>query len=126
MSEDYRIVSRARGEPLPGRTFGVRVYVRLSGCPSRRWSRDPGARLIRELSGHAAVGHVRLNVNDVVQGDQIVLERVEASETTERAGALQRAVDAANRAGVDAPNQPENVTQGEADSIARDIAIRQP
>lgn len=53
-----------------------------------------------------------------VSCDQIVLEGVEASEATELAGALQRAVDAANRAGVDAPNQPENVTQGEADSIA--------
>ena len=126
MSEDYRIVSRARGEPLPEGRVGVRVRVRLSGCPSRRWSRDLGARLIRELSGHAAVGHLRLNVNDLVQGDQIVLEGVEASEATELAGALQRAVDAANRAGVDTPNQPGNVTQGEADSIARDIAVRQP
>lgn len=126
MSEDYRIVSRARGEPLPAGRVGVRVRVRLSGCPSRRWSRDLGARLIRELSGHAAVGHLRLNVNDLVQGDQIVLEGVEASEATELAGALQRAVDAANRAGVDTPNQPGNVTQEEADSIARDIAVRQP
>ena len=58
--------------------------------PSRRWSRDLGARLIRELSGHTAVGHLRLNINDVVQGDQIVLEGVEASEATELAGALQR------------------------------------
>ena len=126
MSEDYRIVSRARGEPLPAGCVGVRVRIRLSGCPSRRWSRDLSARLIRELSGHAAVGHLRLNVNEIVQGDQIVLEGVEASESSELTGALQRAVDAANQAGVDAPNQHGNVTQVEADAIARDIAFRQP
>ena len=38
MSEDYQIVSRARGEPLPEGCTGVRVRVQLSGCPSRRWS----------------------------------------------------------------------------------------
>ena len=51
MSEDYQIVSRARGEPLPEGCTGVRVRVQLSGCPSRRWSRDLAARLSRELVG---------------------------------------------------------------------------
>ena len=36
MSEDYQIVSRARGEPLPEGCTGVRVRVQLSGCPRRR------------------------------------------------------------------------------------------
>ena len=35
MSEDYLIVSRARGEPLPEGCTGVRVRVQLSGCPSQ-------------------------------------------------------------------------------------------
>jgi hypothetical protein len=105
MSEDYRIVGRFRGEPLPAGCVGVRVRVRLSGCPGRRWSHDLGARLVRELCGQAAVGHLRLNVNDLVLGDQIALDGVEASEATELAGVLQRAVDAANRASTDAPDQ---------------------
>jgi hypothetical protein len=126
MFEDYRIVGQPRGEPLPAGHIGVRVRVPLSGYPTRRWSLDLGSRLVRELAGHAAVGHLRVNVDDVVQGDQIVLEGVEASEATELAGALQRAVDSANRASTDAPNDSQNVTQGEADSIANDIAAGQP
>ena len=97
MSEDYRIVSRARGEPLPEGCTGVRVRLRLSGCPSRRWSRDFAAQLSRELVGHAAVGHLRVSVNDVVQGDQIVLEGVEQREAPALGHALQQAVDAGER-----------------------------
>ena len=73
MSEDYRIVE-VRGEPLAADRVGVRVRVQLSGCPSGRWSRDVSARLAGELVCHAAVGHLRLN--EIVQGDQIVLEGV--------------------------------------------------
>jgi hypothetical protein len=94
MSEDHRIVSRARGEPLPQGCAGVRVRVQLSGCPSRRWSRDLAARLSRELVGHAAVGHLRVNVNDLVQADQIVLEGVEAREAPVLGGALERSLTA--------------------------------
>jgi hypothetical protein len=72
MSEDHQIVSPAHGEPLPEGCTGVRVRVQLSGCPSRRCARDL-AWLSRELVGHAAVGHLRLNVDDIVQADQIVL-----------------------------------------------------
>jgi hypothetical protein len=60
MSEEYQIVSRARGEPLPEGCTGVRVRVQLSGCPSRRWSLDLAARLSQALVGHAGVGHLRL------------------------------------------------------------------
>ena len=45
MSEDYRIISPARGEPRALGQVGVCVRVQLSGHPSRRWSRDMGARL---------------------------------------------------------------------------------
>jgi hypothetical protein len=120
MSEDYRIVE-VRGEPLPAGGVGVRVCVRLSGCPSRRWSRDVIARLGNELVGHAAVGHLRLN--EIVQGDQIVLEGVEASEAPALAGALWRAVDAANQTGAGGQNSSANVAQEEADAIAEQIAL---
>jgi hypothetical protein len=127
VSEDYQIVSRARGEPLPEGCTGVLVRVQLSGCPSRRWSRDLAAGLSRELVGHAAVGHLRLNVNDIVQADQIVLEGVESSEAPVLGGALERAVDAANRAcAAGAPNPRQNVAQKEADGIARMIEVHQP
>ncbi|MGZ6692932.1 MAG: hypothetical protein ACXVHQ_36685 [Solirubrobacteraceae bacterium] len=126
MSEDYLIVSRARGEPLPEGCTGVRVRVQLSGCPSRRWSRDLAAQLSRELIGHAAVGHLRLDVNDIVQADQIVLEGVEQREAPALGDALERAVDAANRASTAVPNPPPNMAQEEADGIARTIEIHQP
>ena len=126
MSEDHQIVSQARGEPLAEGSTGVRVRVQLSGCPSPRWSRDLAARLSGELVGHAAVGHLRLNVNDLVQTDQIVLEGVEASEAPMLGGALERAVDATNRASApDAPNPPANVRQGEADRIASAIELHE-
>jgi hypothetical protein len=126
MLEDYRIVSRARGEPLPKGCTGVRVRLQLSGSPSRRWSRDFAARLSRELVGHAAVGHLRVNVNDVVQGDQIVLEGVERREAPALGDALEQAVDAANGASTGGPNPPPNVAQKEADGIARTIEVHQP
>ena len=126
MSEDYLIVSRARGEPLPEGCTGVRVRVQLSGCPSQRWSRDLAAQLSRELVGHAAVGHLRLDVNDIVQADQIVLEGVEQREAPALGDALERAVDAANRASTAVPNPPPNMAQKEADDIARTIEIDQP
>ncbi|MGZ6576629.1 MAG: hypothetical protein ACXVHJ_37325 [Solirubrobacteraceae bacterium] len=125
MSEDYLIVSRARGEPLPEGCTGVRVRVQLSGCPSQRWSRDLAAQLSRELIGHAAVGHLRLDVNDIVQADQIVLEGVKQREAP-LGDALEQAVDAANRASTAVPNLPPNMAQKEADGIARTIEIHQP
>ncbi len=126
MSEDYHIVGRARGEPLPEGCTGVRVLVQLSGCPSRRWSRDLAARLSQELVGHAAVGHLRLNVNDIVQADQIVLDGIEQREAPALGDALELAVDAANRASAEAPNPPPNTTRKEADVIARTIEVHQP
>jgi len=125
MSEDYQIVSRARGEPLPEGCTGVRVRVRLSGCPSRRWSRDLAARLSRELVGRPAVGHLRLNVNDIVQADQIVLDGVEQRDAPALGDALQRAIDAANRASTSVPSPPPNMARKTADGIARTIAVHQ-
>jgi hypothetical protein len=120
MSEHYQIVSDARGEPLPG-SVGVRVRIQLSGCPSSRWSRALRVNLSNELVGHAAVGHMRLN--DLVQGDQIVLEGVEASEAPTLAGSLRRAVEATNRAQIGEQNPTANAEQQEADAVAHQITL---
>ncbi len=121
MSEDYEIVEIG-GEPLPAGAVGLRVCVRLSGCPSSRWSRALTARLGNELVGHAAVGHLRLN--EIVRGDRIVLEGVEASEGPALAIALRQAIEATNKSsGSDGDSAP-NMSQEEADAIAQVIAAK--
>jgi hypothetical protein len=120
MSEHHQIVSDARGEPLPG-SVGVRVRIQLSGCPSGRWSRALRVNLSNELVGHAAVGHMRLN--DIVQGDQIVLDGVEASEAPTLAGSLRRAVEATNRAEIGEQNPTANTEQEEADAVAHQVTL---
>jgi hypothetical protein len=125
MAERHTIVSEARGEPLPSGQVGARLYVPLSGSPSGRWSRDLSARLTTELMGRSAVGHLRLN--DIVQGDHIVLEGVEESEAPNLADALQRAVEATNSACEDRLEQPnENMARDTADSIAQRIGGEAP
>ncbi len=121
MSEHHQILSDARGEPLPAGSIGVRVRIQLSGCPSSQWSHALRVNLSNELVGHAAVGHMRLN--DIVQGDQIVLEGVEASEAPTLAGSLRRAVEAANQAGIDEQNPTVNMAQEEADAVAHQITF---
>jgi hypothetical protein len=123
MSEDYRIVSPPRGEPRSLGDVGVQVRVQLSGRPSRRWSRDLGARLTRELVGHPGVAHLRVNVNELVSGDEIVLDGVEDREMPGLADALGRAIDAANRAAVDEVDRVPNVAQREADTVASHIPL---
>jgi hypothetical protein len=122
MTERHRIVGPATGEPLPDGRVGVRVRVPLSGCPSARWSRDLSARLTNELVGHPAVGHLRLN--QVVQGDQIVLEGVEEREARLLSSALAQAVTATNAECTAAPESAANVAQPRADAIAREIAVQ--
>ena len=123
MSEDYRIISRARGEPRSRGDVGVRVRVRLSGRPSRRWSLDLCARLATELIGHSGAAHLRVNVNELVQGNEIVLDGVEDRDTPALADALRRAVDAANRAAPGEAGRAPNVTQREADAVASHIPL---
>jgi hypothetical protein len=125
MSEAHHIVDLAHGEPLPAGRVGVRVRFLLSGSPSPRWSRDLRARLTVELTGHAAVGHLRLN--EIIQGDEIGLEGVESGEASNIAGAVERAVDAANHdcaAGKDI-DQSEHARQTEFSSIADEIRASQ-
>ncbi len=120
MAERHTIISEARGEPLPSGRVGVRLFVPLSGSPSARWSRDLSARLTTELTGRSAVGHLRLN--DIVQGDHIVLEGVEEREASNLADALRRAVDATNDACEDRPDPPnENMPRHTADAIAQRV-----
>ena len=125
MAERHTIVSEARGEPLPSGRVGVRLYVPLSGSPSGRWSRDLSARLTTELTGRSAVGHLRLN--DIVQGDHIVLEGVEELEASTLADALQRAVEATNDACEDRAEPPdENMPPHAADAIAQRMGVDAP
>jgi hypothetical protein len=127
MSEHHHIVELARGEPLPPGRVGVRVRFALSGSPSHRWSRVLRATLTQELAGHQAVGHLQLN--DIVQGQEIVLEGVESAEASTLAGAVERAVDAANDAAGDAGEHEDGPTrrirQREADDIAGEVRAGQ-
>ena len=129
MSEVHEIVGMARAEPMsPGRV-GVCVRFPLSGCPSPRWSRDMAAELTRELTGHPAVGHMRLN--NAVQGQEIVLEGVESEEAPTLAAAVERAVDAANDAssradGADADDDPTwDARQARADDVTSSVRASQ-
>lgn len=126
MSEDYRIISPPRGEPRSAGDVGVRVRVKLSGCPSRRWSRDLCARLTRELAGHPSAMHLRLNVDELVRADEIVLDGIEDRDTAGLADALRRAVEATNRASPAEPESAPNVSQGEADTVARHMRLDEP
>ena len=120
MSEDYRIVE-VRDEPLPASGAGVLVRARLSGCPSRRWSSAVSARLASELVGRAAVGHLRMD--ELVQGDEIALEGVEASEAPALADAVQRAVDATNQASAVVAHAPAvDAAQRDTHAVAERIA----
>jgi hypothetical protein len=122
MTERHSIIGPARGEPLPAGRIGVRLRIPLSGSPTPRWSRDLSARLTVEVTGHAAVGHLR--VNDIVQGQEIVLEGVEAGEAASIAGAVERSVDATNAACEDL-DQSENVPPAEAEAIATEVGASQ-
>jgi hypothetical protein len=121
MSEHYEIIGQPRGEPRAAGCVGVRVRVRLSGVPSRRWCHAFAGRLVTELTGHVPVGHLRINVSDIVQGDQIVLEGIERVEASAIAEPLRRAIDAANQASEVEPNRVRNVSQREADAVATQI-----
>ena len=121
MSEHHQIVSDASGEPQATGSVGVRVRIRLSGCPSPRWSQALRSNLSKELVGHTSVGHIRLD--GIVQGDEIVLEGVEASEAPTLAGSLQRAVDATNQAEIQEERPPRNMAQADADAVAEQITF---
>jgi hypothetical protein len=120
MSETHQIAGAPQGEPLAADRVGARVRVPLSGgAPSPRWSRALGAQLTNELSGHAAVGHLRLG--ELVQGTDLVLDGVEEREAPLLSHALQRAIDATNAACSDETLPSANVSRPEAEAIARKL-----
>ena len=116
MSETHQIAGAPRGEPLAAGRVGARVRVPLSGPPSSRWSRALGGQLAKELSGHTAVGHLRLG--ELVQGSDLVLEGVEECEATALGECLQRAVAATNAALEPEPSRSVNMPQTAAEAIA--------
>jgi hypothetical protein len=121
MPEEHQIVSESHGEPLPAGRVGVRVRLQLSGCPSARWSSALSANLYREFIGHAAVGHLRLD--DIVRGDEIVLDGVEESEAPTLAATLRCAIDATNGNLTGEADPTANVAQEEADAIAHQVDL---
>lgn len=124
---------RALRDHRPGSWRAACRRLRRRACPRGAiWlSKPPGSqalagRLATELVGHAAVGHLRININEMVQGDQIVLEGVESREATALAQPLQRAVDGPNQAATGEPNRERNMTQREADAIAGQLSVHEP
>ncbi len=117
MTERHTITGPARGETLPADRAGARIRLRLDSAPTPRWSSALAAHLATDLTGCAAVGHLRLN--RIVQGAELVLEGVEAGAAERMGSALRGAVAAANGAceGGDAPG-PRNMEQDEADRLA--------
>jgi hypothetical protein len=119
MAEHHEIIGPARGEPLPRPRVGACIRIPLESPPSPRWSQVLGAHLANSLTGHPAVGHLRLN--QLVQGSVIVLEGVEEAEAEVLGPALREAIDAANVTMMNDPSTPEpgNMDQGEADRLAK-------
>lgn len=122
MAEQHQITGRAQGEPLPKDRIGACVRVPLDSAPSPRWSRAFGAHLATALTGHPAVGYLKLN--NLVQGSVVVLEGVEPAEAEVLGPAIRDAIAAANRACVgDADPGPRNMPQCEADRVARTVDV---
>lgn len=122
MPETHQIAGVARGEPLPAGRVGARVRVPLSGAPSPRWSRALSAQLANALTGHAAVGHLR--VDELVQGSDLVLDGVEESEAPALGACLERTVSAANASvDGDAEPSPTNMPRHHAERIATDVHL---
>jgi hypothetical protein len=130
MSESHAIAGPARGDCLPTDRVGACVRLPLDGPPTPRWSDALTARLATALTGHPAVGHLRLN--RLVQGNEIVLDGVEAAEADVLGPVLREAIAAANRTcGGDqrpAIEAAANIEQHEADRLARTVeaGVRRP
>lgn len=119
MGEHHQITGPARGEPLPADETGARVRVPLDAAPSPRWSQAFAGHLATGLTGHPAVGHLRLD--GVVHGAEIVLSGVEAPEVELLGPVLRSAVDAANRSCREESSAPPNMPRREAERLARGV-----
>jgi hypothetical protein len=106
------------------------VRLPLDGAPTPRWSAALTARLAVALTGHPAVGHLRLN--HLVQADEIVLDGVEAAEADLLGPVLREAIAEANRTCGGDPSPAVEVAgtieQQEADRLARTVeaGVRRP
>jgi hypothetical protein len=121
MTERHAIAGPARGETQSSGCVGARVRVPLDSAPTPRWSGAMSARLVASLTGHVAVGHLKLD--HVVQGSDIVLEGVEPAEAEQLGPALLASIEAANRI-CDAElavEEPRNMPQIQADELARSV-----
>jgi hypothetical protein len=121
MTERHAIAGPARGETLSAGHVGARIRVPLDTAPTPRWSDAMAARLATSLSGHAAVGHLKLN--QLVQGGDIVIEGVEPAEAEQLGPVLLEAIEAANRIcdGDAIAEEPRNMAQAQADDVARSV-----
>jgi hypothetical protein len=123
MPERHRIAGPASGVPLATGRVGARVRIPLDSPPSPRWSRSLAAHLAADLTGHPAVGHLRLDA--VVQGSEIVLEGVEPAEADRLGPVLSRAIKTANAACAEAEDdsaaRAPNMPGHEAAQVARTV-----
>lgn len=122
MSERHTIMGPPRGEPRQEGMAGARIRIPLSGTPSPHWSRCLIDHLTTALTGHAAVGHMRLN--ELVQGHELVLDGVTAPHASALATALLEAVENTNRcaeAREDDHRPPANMSRQEAAAIASEL-----
>ena len=91
----------------------------LSGAPSVRWARSLATQLMLRLTGQRSGRNLVLR--DVVQGADVVLERVDdETEARQLGGVLHDAVEAANDVATRSAPLPEpgNMPQEDADRIA--------
>jgi hypothetical protein len=121
MPERHSIAGPASGAPLATGQVGARVRVPLDSPPSPRWSRSLAAHLAADLTGHPAVGHLRLDA--VVQGADVVLEGVEPAEAELLGPVLRGAIEAANAScAEDEAGPAPNMARGQAEDVARTVA----
>jgi hypothetical protein len=123
MAEHHEITGPARGEPRVAECVGACVRLSLESPPTPRWAQALTSHLLTGLTGHPAVGHLRLN--NVVQGAEIVLQGVEPPEAELLGPVLRSAIQAANRAcadGAGPAGRPLNMDQAEADAVASTVA----
>jgi hypothetical protein len=98
------------------------VRLPLDSAPTPHWSDAMSSRLAVSLTGHAAIGHLKLN--HLVQGREIVIEGVEPAEAEQLGPVLRAAIESANRiCDVDpVVEDPRNMAQAQADDLARSVA----
>jgi hypothetical protein len=117
MPEHHEITGPVRGAPRQADCVGACVRVSLDTAPTPRWSQALTVHLASGLTGHPAVGHMRLD--HLVQGADIVLEGVEGREAQLLGPVLRGAVEAANRAcGEDPRPRRLNMELARAEEVA--------